>query len=145
MLNNKDTGPVIVCPYCKDSDDFCSSCQGTKEIREYEYIGNLMLQAMLHDSINIRQKILWTFVHSSIKEAINLLKQSMNEDLKKLENEIEEYIDLSKMIKSFNEWSEIFMKEVEFIQVLRNINDKDHDLYGFWRVSGSVEYKRYEG
>ena len=76
---------------------------------------------------------------------MNLLKQSMNEDLKKLENEIEEYIDLSKMIKSFNEWSEIFMKEVEFVQVLRNINDKDHDLYGFWRVSGNVEYKRFEG
>ena len=46
MLNNKDKGPVIVCPYCNDSDDFCSSCQGTKEIREFEYIGNLMLQAM---------------------------------------------------------------------------------------------------
>ena len=140
MLNNKDKGPVIVCPYCKDSDDFCSSCRGTKEIREYEYIGNLMLQAMVHDSINIRQKILWTFVHSSIKEAINLLKQSMNEDLKKLENEIEEYIDLANMLKSFNEWSEIFMKEVEFIQVLRNINDKDHDLYGFWIVRGNIEY-----
>jgi hypothetical protein len=65
----------------------------------------------------------------------------MNEDLKKLENEIEEYIDLSKMIKSFTEWSEIFMKEVEFIQVLRNINDKDHDLYGFWLVRGNIEYK----
>ena len=102
----------IVCPYCKDSNDFCSSCRGTKEIREYEYIGNLMLQAMVHDSINIRQKILWTFVRSSIKEAINLLKQSMNEDLKKLENEIEEYIDLANMLKSFNEWSEIFMQEV---------------------------------
>lgn len=140
MLNNKDKGPVIVCPYCNDSDDFCSSCQGNKEIREFEYIGNLMLQAMLHDSINIRQKILWTFVHSSIKNAIDLLKQSMNEDLKKLENEIEEYIDLSKMIKSFNEWSEIFMKEVEFVQVLRIINDKDHDLYGFWIVRGNIEY-----
>ena len=45
------------------------------------------------------------------------------------------------MIKSFTEWSEIFMQEVEFVQVLRNINDKDHDLYGSWRVSGSVEYK----
>ena len=140
MIGLKDNGPVIVCPYCNDSDDFCSSCRGTKEIREYEYIGNLMLQAMVHDSINIRQKILWTFVRSSIKEAINLLKQSMNEDLKKLENEIEEYIDLSKMIKSFTEWSEIFMKEVEFIQVLRNINDKDHDLYGFWIVRGNIEY-----
>ena len=145
MLNIIDKGPVIVCPYCNDSDDFCSSCRGTKEIREYEYIGNLMLQAMVHDSINIRQKILWTFVRSSIKEAINLLKPSMNEDLKKLENEIEEYIDLANMLKSFNEWSEIFMQEVEFIQVLRNINDKDHDLYGSWRVSGSVEYKRFEG
>ena len=130
----------IVCPYCKDSDDFCSSCRGTKEIREYEYIGNLMLQAMVHDSINIRQKILWTFVRSSIKEAINLLKQSMNEDLKKLENEIEEYIDLANMLKSFNEWSEIFMQEVEFVQVLRNINDKDHDLYGSWIVRGNIEY-----
>ena len=70
-----------------------------------------------------------------------VLKDNSLADLKKLENEIEEYIDLSKMIKSFNEWSEIFMKEVEFIQVLRNINDKDHDLYGSWRVSGSVEYK----
>jgi len=78
--------------------------------------------------------------HSSIKNAVDLLKQSMNEDLKKLENEIEEYIDLSKMIKSFTEWSEIFMKEVEFIQVLRNINDKDHDLYGFWIVRGNIEY-----
>ena len=141
MIGLKDNGPVIICPYCNDSDDFCSSCRGTKEIREYEYIGNLMLQAMVHDSINIRQKILWTFVRSSIKEAINLLKQSMNEDLKKLENEIEEYIDLANMLKSFNEWSEIFMQEVEFIQVLRNINDKDHDLYGSWRVSGSVKYK----
>lgn len=65
----------------------------------------------------------------------------MNEDLKKLENEIEEYIDLSKMIKSFTEWSEIFMQEVEFVQVLRNINDKDHDLYGSWRVRSNIEYK----
>ena len=131
----------IVCPYCKNSDDFCSSCRGTKELEESEYIGNLMMQAMLHDSINIRQKVLWTFVKTSIEDAITLLKQSMNEDLKKLENEIEEYIELSKLIESFNEWSEIFMKEVEFVQVLRNINDKDHDLYGFWIVRGSVKYK----
>ena len=70
-----------------------------------------------------------------------VLKDNSLADLKKLENEIEEYIDLSKMIKSFNEWSEIFMKEVEFIQVFRNINDKDHDLYGSWRVRGNIEYK----
>ena len=86
MIDLKDRSSTIVCPYCKDSDDFCSSCRGTKEIGEFEYIGNLMLQAMLHDSINIRQKILWIFVHSSIKNAIDLLKQSMNEDLKKLED-----------------------------------------------------------
>ena len=141
MLNNKDNGSVIVCPYCNDSDTFCSSCQGTKELEESEYIGNLMMQAMLHDSINIRQKVLWTFVKTSIEDAITLLKQSMNEDLKKLENEIEEYIELSKLIESFNEWSEIFMQEVEFVQVLRNINDKDHDLYGSWRVRGNIEYK----
>lgn len=141
MTDLKDRGLKIVCPYCKDSDNFCSSCRGTKELEESEYIGNLMMQAMLHDSINIRQKVLWTFVKTSIEEAIALLKQSMNEDLKKLENEVEEYIELSKLIESFNEWSEIFMQEVEFVYVLRNINDKDHDLYGSWRVSGNIEYK----
>ena len=141
MTDLKDRGLKIVCPYCKDSDTFCSYCRGTKEIKESEYIGDLMLQSMLHDSINIRQKVLWTFVKTSIEDAITLLKQSMNEDLKKLENEIEEYIELSKLIESFNEWSEIFMQEVEFVQVLRNINDKDHDLYGSWRVRGNIEYK----
>jgi two-component system sensor histidine kinase/response regulator len=75
-------------------------------------------------------------------EKFNVITASSGKQaLELVENEIEEYIDLSKMIKSFTEWSEIFMQEVEFVQVLRNINDKDHDLYGSWRVRGNIEYK----
>lgn len=110
-------------------------CHSKGEIPLTNKIRGLMFEAMIQDSINLRQKLLWTyklpdFIHAGNKQ-IECFEESINAGLEE-DYIIEEY---KGHLKAFKEWLEIFLMDAQLIYLIRSgdITNKDD-------VSGCVWY-----
>ena len=122
----------VKCNYCGGSGEItlsngdmkghivsCWSCHGKGEIPLTHVLSGLMFEAMIQDSINLRQKLLWTNVKDDLEDAGNLQIRCFEESISAgLEEDfiIEEY---KGHLKSFREWFKIFMMDLQVIYILR--------------------------
>lgn len=123
----------VKCSYCGGSGEVtlsagemkghiirCWSCQGNGEIPWVDKLRGLMFEAMAQDSINLRQKLLWTYKGVELEEAgneqIRIFEESINDGL-----EEDFIIDEYKIhLKSFKEWLEILLLDAQVIYLLRS-------------------------
>ena len=122
----------VKCNYCGGSGEVtlsngnmkghiirCWSCHGKGEIPLTHILKGLLFEAMIQDSINLRQKLLWTNVKDDLEDAGNLQIRCFEESIDAgLEEDfiIEEY---KEHLKTFREWFKIFMMDVQVIYILR--------------------------
>ena len=79
----------------------------------------LLFEAMIQDSINLRQKLLWTYKQVELSDAGNIQINCFEESIKNgLEEDhiIEEY---KNHLKSFKEWLEILLLDAQVITAFR--------------------------
>lgn len=123
----------IPCPRCKGSKEVtlecgnykghhvrCWYCQGNGFVSKIDELSGRLFEAMVQDSVNLRQKILWSEVESDIKDAINNQIQSFEESINEAKEEdyiIEEYRG---HLERFKEWSDYFLMDAGVIYELRN-------------------------
>lgn len=128
----------VNCPLCNGSGKkdgsgkgnivVCWHCHGTGKILKVEELRGLLFEAMFQDSVNLRQKLLWTEVESDLIAAgdkqIEILEdalESANTTILDDDNEKGEMIkEYSSQLKNFKEWFEIFKMDLQLIVALRN-------------------------
>jgi len=90
------------------------------KINKLNELRGLLFEAMVQDSVNLRQQILWSEVESDIEEAIKLQIQLFEESIS--EEGEEEYIieEYTGFLERFREWSDYFLMDVKVIYELRN-------------------------
>lgn len=82
-------------------------------------LSGLLFEAMIQDSVNLRQKLLWTHTKVELSEAGNIQINGFEESIKNgLEEDyiIEEY---NNHLKSFKEWLEILLLDAQVITTFR--------------------------
>lgn len=82
-------------------------------------LSGLLFEAMIQDSVNLRQKLLWTYKQVELSEAGNIQINCFEESIKNgLEDDyiIEEY---KNHLKSFKEWLEILLLDAQVITAFR--------------------------
>ena len=98
----------------------CWRCKGTGIIPKIEIIRGKLFEAMVQDSVNLRQKLLWNEVQSDLISAgenqIICFKESIEAGLEE-DYIIEEY---KGHLKNFKEWFEVFKMDLQVIYMLRN-------------------------
>lgn len=113
------------------------------EFKNYKTIGlnvhysinelrGLLFESMIHDSINLRQKLLWTNTESDLLAAGEDQIKSFEENIDARREEdyiIEEY---KGHLEQFKEWFEIFKLDLRLISALRNgsgsFTDNDYNF-----------------
>ena len=83
-------------------------------------LSGLLFESMIHDSINLRQKLLWTYTEDDLlKAGENQIDRFEESIFKGLEEDyiLEEYKD---NLEQFKEWFEIFKMDLRLIVALRN-------------------------
>lgn len=127
------TNKQEICPLCdgkrnitlKNGDYegqyiLCWRCKGTGLIPKIEILRGLLFEAMVQDSVNLRQRLLWSEVESDLKEAIEVQIQCFEENIKESKEEECVIEELKDHLKNFKEWSEYFLMDVKVIYKLRN-------------------------
>ena len=98
----------------------CWRCHGTGKIPKVEELRGLLFEAMIQDSVNLRQKLLWTNVESDLiaagEEQIKCFEENIAAGMEE-EYIIEEYKD---HLERFKEWFQIFKMDLQLIVALRN-------------------------
>lgn len=94
----------------------CWRCNGTGSIPKIEEVRGLVFEAMVSDSVNLRQKCIWDFSIAELQEAIDAqnknFENSINEGIES-NDIIEEY---KGHLKRFKEWSKYFMMEAKVLK-----------------------------
>lgn len=83
-------------------------------------LSGLLFEAMIQDSVNLRQKLLWTFKQVELEKAGHEQIKVFEEAIAKNKEEdfiIEEY---KNHLKSFSKWLEIFLLDAQLIYLLRS-------------------------
>ena len=97
----------------------CWRCKGTGVIPKIEIISGRLFEAMIQDSVNLRQKLLWNEVHSDLicagENQIICFKESIEAGLEE-DYIIEEY---KGHLKNFSEWFEVFKMDLLVVKLLR--------------------------
>lgn len=108
----------------------CWYCGGTGEIPLLEKLRGLMFEAMINDSVNTRQKLLWTFKHVELESAGHVQIKKFEEAI--VENDEEDFIveEYKTHLKSFKEWLEILLLDAQVIYLLRTGDITDRDDVG---------------
>lgn len=97
----------------------CWRCKGTGIISKTEIIKGLLFEAMIQDSVNLRQKLLWNEVYSDLIEAGENQIKGFEESIKDgLEEEfiIDEY---KGHLEKFREWFAVFKMDLQVVKLLR--------------------------
>lgn len=98
----------------------CCRCNGTGKIPKVEELRGLLFESMIQDSVNLRQKLLWTNVESDLiaagEEQIKCFEENIAAGMEE-EYIIEEYKD---HLERFKEWFQIFKMDLQLIVALRN-------------------------
>lgn len=122
----------IECPDCDGTESSCY-CKGTGRILEMTYIMRLMEKAMMEDSINTRQKLIWGFSNLTLKKAAEIYIENLEKNLE--DNPKGQYT------KSYNFakiWIEIFLKDVDVVSYLM---DKEYESsYSSCKVDLGLKY-----
>lgn len=120
---------VEFCHYDKKYNVQCWRCNGVGAIPKVDVLRGLLFEAMIQDSINLRQKLLWSEVESDILEAGEKQIKCFEEAIEAKAEEdyiIEEY---KGHLERFKEWFQIFKMDLQLIVALRNgfgsFTDKD--------------------
>lgn len=98
----------------------CWHCHGTGKILKVEELRGLLFEAMFQDSVNLRQKLLWTEVESDLLKAgdkqIEIFEEAIESKME------EDYIieEHKYHLEQFKEWFEIFKMDLQLIVALRN-------------------------
>ena len=94
----------------------CWRCKGTGVIQKIELISGLLFEAMIHDSVNLRQKLLWTNSYNDLIAAgemqINCFEESIKDGLEE-GFIIDEY---KGHLENFREWFEIFKMDLQIVK-----------------------------
>ena len=142
-----------VCPLCNGSGEKdlingsmkghivkCWRCNGIGAIPKVEVLRGLLFEAMIQDSVNLRQKILWTEVESDLLEAGEVQIKCFEESIEAGHEEdyiIEEY---KGHLERFKEWFQIFKMDLQLIVALRNgsisFTDSDYIDSNSWIIRG---------
>ena len=98
----------------------CWNCDGSGEISKDDDIRGLMFESMIADSVNLRQKLLWTFKHVELEKAGHEQIKVFEEAIAK--NKEEDYIieEYKNHLKSFSEWLKIILLDAQLIYLLRS-------------------------
>ena len=122
----------VKCPLCEGKKEValkygeykchhivCWRCKGTGVIPNIEIIRGMLFEAMIQDSVNLRQKLLWSYTFTELEEAG---KEQILGFEKAIDDKLEEdYIieEYKGHLKKFREWFKIFMMDLQVIYVLR--------------------------
>lgn len=127
----------------------CWRCHGTGKIPKVEELRGLLFEAMIQDSVNLRQKLLWTEVESDLlkagEEQIKCFKENIAAGIEE-DYIIEEY---NGHLERFLKWFQIFKMDLQLIVALRNGSESFTDNnYNFidtnsWIVRKKNEYDKY--
>ena len=157
MLNNKDKGPVIICPDCIDSVDIaCFTCHNFGFVAENPYVGDLLFEAAMEDSSYKRQDLLWKFNLNTLENAINYTLEKLEKDLIQEDGEKDEEVE--SFLNRFKLWYPSFLMDAKLINHMREekpekpsrgiklVIKKDNENYLFdsdnykWRLPNRFRY-----
>ena len=138
-----------ICPSCNGKKEVpvknkfgngmttCWHCKGTGSIPKSEIISGLLFEAMIHDSVNLRQKLLWTETYDDLIAAGEKQINSFQESIDDGSEEgfiIDEY---KGHLENFREWFEVFKMDLQVVKLLRQ------ESYGF-QTNYMVDRKKGE-
>ena len=130
----------IECPDCDGTESSCY-CKGTGRILETTYIIRLMEKAMMEDSINTRQHLIWGFSSGSLEKAAEMYIWSLEKNCEgNPKGQYDKSYNFAKM------WIKIFLKDVDTVSYL--INKECEDSYpgmntsSSWKVDLGLKYIR---
>lgn len=123
---------VEKCPFCDGKKEvtlmngeyrghsiICWRCRGKGVVPKIELLSGKLFEAMIHDSVNIRQKLLWNEVYSDLIDAgenqIKSFKESIEAGLEE-DFIIDEY---KGHLENFTEWFEVFKMDLQLVKLLR--------------------------
>ena len=124
----------IICPNCNGSKKYeikegnlkgemvsCWHCQGTGKINKIEILRGKMFEAMIQDSVNLRQKILWNNSYNELiaagEEQISCFEGSIKDGLEE-GFIIDEY---KGHLENFREWFEIFKMDLLVVKERKDL------------------------
>lgn len=123
-----------VCPLCDGKKEvilkngdykghhiLCWRCKGTGVIPKIEILSGLLFESMIHDSVNLRQKLLWTNSYSDLiaagEEQISCFEGSIKDGLEE-GFIIDEY---KGHLENFREWFEIFKMDLLVVKERKDL------------------------
>lgn len=123
-----------VCPLCDGKKEvtlkngdykghhiLCWRCKGTGVIPKIEILSGLLFESMIQDSVNLRQKLLWTNSYSDLiaagEEQISCFEGSIKDGLEE-GFIIDEY---KGHLENFREWFEIFKMDLLVVKERKDL------------------------